>query len=124
VSETPVAADTESAGIFSIAFRDRDHGIAAGGDYRKPGASGATTAVTADGGKTWVLSGYQLPYCSGVARERDGWVAVGASGSHFSADDGTTWRRLDGENYNSVSFSRTGEGWAAGPKGRVAKFVR
>ena len=35
-TETPVKAGTASAGIFSIAFRDRDHGVIVGGDYRKP----------------------------------------------------------------------------------------
>ncbi|HEV8060484.1 MAG TPA: glycosyl hydrolase, partial [Gemmataceae bacterium] len=50
VSETPLLAGIESAGIFSIAFRDRDHGIIVGGDYRRPNEAGATAAVTVDGG--------------------------------------------------------------------------
>jgi photosystem II stability/assembly factor-like uncharacterized protein len=53
VSETPLAAGNEAAGIFSIAFRDRAHGLIVGGDYRRPDAPGVTAAVTADGGKTW-----------------------------------------------------------------------
>ena len=36
VSETPIVAGSESAGVFSIAFRDREHGLIVGGDYRKP----------------------------------------------------------------------------------------
>jgi photosystem II stability/assembly factor-like uncharacterized protein len=124
VSETPVVAGVESAGIFSIAFRDRDHGVLVGGDYRKPAETGANAAVTADGGKTWTLTAKQLPYCSGVARAKDRWVAVGTSGSHVSSDDGRTWQRLDRENYNSVAFTPAGEGWAVGPKGRIAKFAR
>ena len=55
VSETPLLAGIESAGVFSIAFRDRDHGVIVGGDYRKPDGTEATGAVTADGGKTWKL---------------------------------------------------------------------
>ena len=51
-AETPVAAGVESAGGFSVAFRDRDHGIVVGGDYRKPDVAGTNAAVTADGGKT------------------------------------------------------------------------
>ncbi len=124
VHETPVRAGADSAGIFSIAFRDRDHGVAVGGDYRKPDDAGATAAVTADGGKTWALVKQPLPFCSGVAWAKDRWVAVGPSGSHASADDGRTWKVLDREKYNSVAFVPTGEGWAAGPKGRIAKFVR
>ena len=31
------------------------------------------------------------------------------------------WKLLDRENYNSVGFTATGEGWVVGPKGRIAK---
>jgi photosystem II stability/assembly factor-like uncharacterized protein len=124
VSETPIVAGAQSAGIFSIAFRDKDHGLIVGGDFRKPNDVGATAAITADGGKTWTPLDRKLPYCSAVARAKDSWVAVGTSGSHVSRDDGATWEQLDRENYNSVGFASSGEGWAAGPKGRIALFAR
>jgi photosystem II stability/assembly factor-like uncharacterized protein len=124
VSETPIVAGAQSAGIFSIAFRDKDHGLIVGGEYRKPNDVGATAAVTSDGGKTWTALDGKLPYCSAVAWAKDRWVVVGTSGSHVSRDDGTTWERLDRENYNSVGFTSSGEGWAAGPKGRIALFAR
>jgi photosystem II stability/assembly factor-like uncharacterized protein len=123
-SDTPVAAGTESAGIFSIAFRDQSHGIIVGGDYRKPADTGPTAATTSDGGKTWKLIDNVLPYRSCVARAKDRWVAVGTSGSNSSSDDGLTWTLLDRENYNSVAFTATGAGWAVGPKGRIAKCER
>jgi photosystem II stability/assembly factor-like uncharacterized protein len=123
VSETPIAAGAASAGIFSIAFRDGKHGLIVGGDYRKPDQSGATAAATSDGGKTWARLDRRLPYRSAVAWAKDCWVAVGPSGSHASLD-GDTWRALDRENYNSVAFTPTGEGWAVGPKGRIARFVK
>src|SRR5262245_504763 len=119
-SETPVAAGAESAGIFSIAFRDKDHGMVVGGDYRKPNDVGATAATTSDGGKTWVLIDKRLPFRSAVAWAKDRWVAVGTSGSHVSLDGGATWKPLDRGSYNSVGFTPTGEGWAVGPKGRIA----
>jgi photosystem II stability/assembly factor-like uncharacterized protein len=124
VSETPVRAGTESAGIFSVAFRDRDHGLVVGGDYRKPDDTAATAAMTADGGKTWTPIDRPFPFRSGVAWAGDRWLAVGTSGSHASLDGGATWQPLDRENYNGVAFIPTGEGWAVGPKGRVAKFAR
>jgi photosystem II stability/assembly factor-like uncharacterized protein len=123
VTETPVQAGAAAAGIFSIAFRDTDHGVIVGGHYTKPDDTGATAAVTADGGKTWALVDPPMPYRSAVAWAKDRWVAVGTSGSHASLDDGKTWKRLDEERYNSVAFVPTGEGWAAGPKGRIARFV-
>jgi len=124
VSETPIIAGIESAGIFSIALRDRNHGVIVGGDYRKPNDTVATVAITSDGGKTWTMTDKSLPFRSGVAWAKDRWIAVGTSGSHVSLDDGATWKPLDRENYNSVRFTSTGEGWAAGPKGRIAKFAK
>ncbi len=124
VSEAPVAAGAASAGIFSIAFRDKDHGMVVGGDYRKPNEAGANAAITSDGGKTWRPLDKGLPFRSAVAWAKDRWVAVGTSGSHASADDGATWTPLDRENYNSVGFTPSGEGWAVGPKGRVAMLSK
>lgn len=122
-SDTPIAAGVESAGAFSIAFRDGDHGVIVGGDYRKPAETGATAAVTRDGGRTWAALDKRLPFCSAVAWAGDRWVAVGTSGSH-SSRDGDTWERLDRENSNSIGFGAAGGGWAVGPKGRVAAFGR
>ncbi len=124
VSETPILAGADSAGIFSIAFRDKQHGMIVGGDYRKPNEIGASAATTSDGGKTWNLLDKRLPFRSAVAWAKDRWVAVGTSGSHVSLDNGATWKLLDGENYNSVGFTSTGEGWAVGPKGRIATFAK
>lgn len=56
VSETPILQGTDSAGIFSIAFRDPLHGVIAGGDYKRPRDDGPNLAFTNDGGKTWTLA--------------------------------------------------------------------
>ncbi|HEV3146192.1 MAG TPA: glycosyl hydrolase [Gemmataceae bacterium] len=124
VSETPLMAGVESAGIFSIAFHDHSNGMIVGGDYRKPNETGVTAAITSDGGKTWTAIGKPFPFRSCVAWAKDQWVVVGTSGSNSSRDNGATWNVLDGENYNTVGFTSTGEGWAAGPKGRIAKFAK
>jgi photosystem II stability/assembly factor-like uncharacterized protein len=123
-SDTPIVAGTESAGIFSIAFRDKQRGMIVGGDYRKPNEIGATAALTSDGGKTWDLLDKRLPFRSAVAWAKGRWVAVGTSGSHVSLDDGATWKVLDRENYNSAHFTAGGDGWAVGPKGLIARFVK
>ena len=56
VFDTPINHGPESAGIFSIAFRDPLDGVIAGGDYKHPNGDGANLAFTHDGGKTWELS--------------------------------------------------------------------
>jgi photosystem II stability/assembly factor-like uncharacterized protein len=124
VSNTPLVAGTASAGIFSLALRDRIHGMIVGGDYRKPNDLGPNGAISSDGGKTWILLDKPFPYRSCVAWSKDRWIVVGTSGSDLSQDDGANWKSLDRQNYNSVAFSSTGEGWAVGPKGRIAKFAK
>ena len=124
VSETPLLAGVESGGIFSIAFRDRDHGLIVGGDYRKPKDTTGTVAITSDGGRTWTSIDKALPFRSCVAWAKDRWVAAGTSGSDYSLDDGKTWKPIDTENYNSVAFTSSGGGWTVGPKGRVAIFMK
>jgi photosystem II stability/assembly factor-like uncharacterized protein len=56
VFDTPILHGPDSAGIFSIAFRDALHGVIAGGDYKRPRDDGPNLAFTSDGGKTWTLS--------------------------------------------------------------------
>jgi photosystem II stability/assembly factor-like uncharacterized protein len=124
ISDTPIVTGVPSAGIFSIALRDAKHGLIVGGDYRKPNDQGPNAAITGDGGRTWKPIDKPFAYRSGVAWANGRWIAVGTSGSDVSFDDGGTWKPLDRQDYNSVAFSPTGEGWAAGPRGRMAKFVK
>lgn len=71
VVDTPMVHGPESAGIFSIAFRDPMHGVIAGGDYKRPNDDGPNLAFTEDGGKTWNLSSlHPLAYFSAVAYDR------------------------------------------------------
>lgn len=121
VAETPVAAGVESAGIFSISVRDTKTLLVVGGDYKKPDGTGANAALSTDGGATWTAVGKNLPFQSGAAWTKDRWVTVGTSGT-FQSADGKTWTRLDRENLNAVQFTKAGNGWAVGPKGRIAKF--
>lgn len=130
VAPTPIISGIESAGIFSIAFKDAGNGIIVGGDYRKPNEAERSVATTTDGGRTWrlIARSYPAGYRSCVAYvpgERvQTLVAVGTSGSDYSIDGGINWMSLDKENYNTVSFAApAGAGWAAGPSGRIARFA-
>jgi len=71
VFDTPMVHGADSAGIFSIAFRDALHGVIAGGNYKQPNGDGPNLAFTEDGGKTWTLSGlHPLAYFSAVTYDR------------------------------------------------------
>jgi photosystem II stability/assembly factor-like uncharacterized protein len=72
VFDTPIIHGIDSQGIFSIAFRDADHGVIAGGDYKHPDQAGPDLAFTSDGGKTWTLSKiFPQFYYSAVAYDRE-----------------------------------------------------
>ena len=130
VAPTPIISGEPSAGIFSVAFRDSANGIVVGSDYRRPRQAEASVARTSDGGQTWALIAemHNLPYRSCVAyarhADRPVLVAVGASGSDISFDDGFTWSRIDTVGYHTLSFVGSSfAGWAAGPQGRIAYFT-
>ena len=127
VSTTPVPSG-ESSGIFSIAFRDREHGVVVGGDYRNETAAVNNAAITSNAGVTWRtssrgLSGYRSVVAS-VPSIKGAYVAAGPSGVDWSADDGRTWTTVPAAGVDTVSFApRTRGGWGAGDHGRLAKLV-
>ena len=116
----PVASGNDSSGVFSLAFRDAQHGVAVGGDYKKPDESPGTAAWTSDGGRHWTAAS-SLPhgYRSTVAwrPSAKAWVAAGTNGSDISMDDGHTWQPLDAGNWNALSLP-----YVVGPKGRIGKL--
>ena len=116
VAKTTIRHDSESAGIFSLAFSDALHGVAVGGDYMTPDESAGNVAVTQDGGKTWVSPKGPAPggYRSAVV---DG-TTTGPSGTDVSTDGGQTWTKSAGEGYNAISGK-----WMAGPNGRIATLA-
>ena len=124
VVQAPILTGIDSAGIFSIDFKDNKNGIIVGGDYREFKQPGKTVAVTLDGGKTWTAIENQLSFRSGVVYVKNSIIAVGTSGSNLSKDGGKSWQKLNDENYNVVSVAKSGAVWAAGPKGFITKFEK
>jgi len=122
IAKVPLARGSESAGIFSIAFRDSDHAIAVGGDYKKPVETTGTAAWTSDGGASWhAATSFPSGYRSSVAWDPrlHLWITVGPNGSDLSLDDGHTWKRFDAGNWNALSLP-----WVVGPKGQIASLDR
>ncbi len=126
ITPTPIRNDAASAGIFSVAFSDTRHAMVAGGDYAKPAEAIGNIALTSDGGATWSAPTGNRPagFRSAVAYvpALKAWIATGTSGSDISSDGGQNWRQFDTGDYNAISFLPSGEGWAAGPHGRIARY--
>ena len=127
VATTPVPSG-ESSGIFSVAFRDRDHGVVVGGNYRDESAAVNNAAITSDGGAAWRastrgLSGYRS-VVAWVPTTTSSYVAAGPSGVDWSVDDGRTWTSVSVAGVDTVSFApRARVGWGAGDRGRLAKLL-
>ncbi|MFV0126796.1 WD40/YVTN/BNR-like repeat-containing protein [Streptomyces sp. HMX112] len=128
VAGTPVPAGDPARGVFGLAFRDRTHGIAVGGDHRAGQPSPRAAAVSGDGGRTWRPARTPPPaYRSGVAwlpHSRSAALAVGPTGTDLTTDGGRTWRTVDTGSYDSVDCAPDHGCWASGEKGRVARLER
>lgn len=127
IADTPLIAGA-SAGAFSIAFRDADHGVVVGGDYQKEAEAIDNVVITSDGGRTWTLvkeralSGFRsvVAYVPGTKMSL---IAVGPQGADWSADDGRSWTPIEGTGFHTFSLSRSGRvGFGAGSKGSIGKL--
>jgi photosystem II stability/assembly factor-like uncharacterized protein len=112
---TPLPS-SQSAGVFALAFRDRNHGVAVGGDYAVPTTGSAATSR--DAGRNWqssTVGGYRsgAAWLFGAAV-----IAVGPTGSDLSLDGGQHWRTFDAGSFDTVDCPDVC--WAAGEHGRVA----
>jgi photosystem II stability/assembly factor-like uncharacterized protein len=116
-----------SSGLFGIAFSDAKHGIAVGGDYAIARGPTDRAVRTSDGGATW--TGVNVASPDGVSTglvfvpgsSPPTFVAVGAHGTAVTRNFGATWIFGDTLTYWGVGFAGP-VGFAAGPRGRVAKF--
>lgn len=123
VAETPITKGTPGSGIFSIAFRNDQHGVIGGGNYEKPDDAGNNLAFTRDGGKTWYEGEGLTGYRSAVTYIDDRTIiAVGTNGADISYDRGRTWKKIGSENLNAVAAKGQKAVWAVGPNGMVVKL--
>ena len=120
----------ESAGVFALAFRTPQQGIAVGGDFADP-ANGVDAVATTRDGSTWhdagdlAHLGEDVAYLPGRGNRL---VVTGESGdvmgTSTSHDGGRTWTRISATGYHALDCTRGGSCWAAGGDGRVARLTR
>ena len=137
VFDTPIVHGPDSAGIFSIAFRDPTHGVIAGGDYKHPDQDGPNLAFTNDAGKTWTLSQFHpQAYFSAAAYDRQKYdrrkknqsqVRIFLLGTNLILDfrppknpTRITFPNQPTIQFNALSLYPQGGALAVGPKGAIA----
>lgn len=127
IADTPLHAGP-SAGIYSVAFRDAQHGVIVGGDYAKEDEAVDNAAVTNDGGQTWALvaarglTGFRsvVAHVPGTSAT---FIALGPRGGDLSTDDGRSWSVLVGPGVDTFSFAPGHVlGWGAGARGIIARL--
>jgi len=133
-----------SAGIFSVAFRDAQHGIIGGGDLDPDAPPFDQTATSSDGGKTWTITPAQpnigtvfgLSYAGEVgggrgpsgeahdnANANQTVVVTGPGGSAWTPDEGNTWFTLPGvSGCWGVAFGSPKVGWLVGTGGQILRI--
>jgi photosystem II stability/assembly factor-like uncharacterized protein len=128
-AETPIPHGTESSGIFSVAFRDAEHGLIAGGDYQHADADGPNLAASSDGGATWqALPAHPQFYFSAVSFLGDG-KALAVGSSHIvlldlkdaGAQKAEVMRTFD-LGMNALAVTAPGTAILVGPGGKLARF--
>ncbi|RYP77679.1 hypothetical protein DL771_001047 [Monosporascus sp. 5C6A] len=109
VTDTPIKGGP-AGGVFSVRFRDANHGIALGGDFEAPTGAVNNAAWSKDGGKTWTAA-TKFP---GGYRSGSSWIpglcnvalAVGPTGSDYTVDGGKTWHGFYNGSFDSVEFQK------------------
>ena len=121
---TPLVSG-EGMGIFSIAFKNQDIGVAVGGSYIDSTNTNGTSAYSWDGGVTWnvpeaVPRGYRS--CAAFSPDGSLCVAVGRTGCDYSTDEGYSWTGWSDEGFWVCDFG--GEYlWASGRSGKLGRVL-
>lgn len=128
--DTPLAGDPGGgAGVFSIAFRDRLHGVLGGGDFSSSAVL-TNFARSSDGGRTWKAPSNPAPIPGAIFglsyvpdRRFKTVVATGPGGTVWTTNEGESWSTLAGvTGFWAVDFASREAGWAVGTGGRILKI--
>jgi photosystem II stability/assembly factor-like uncharacterized protein len=129
---TPIPQGTPASGLFTVAFRDKRHGILAGGDLEAPDEPSRNVAISSDGGANWRLvdgtpfpgAAYGLSYAGAESGEHLRTVVItGPAGAAWSRNEGRKWHLLpDVQDYWAVAFADPQHGWFVGTEGRILKI--
>jgi photosystem II stability/assembly factor-like uncharacterized protein len=124
ILQAPIIQGETMTGIFSIAFRDRNHGIIVGGNYEIDSLKKDHVLLTHDGGKTWSAPDTATRGIRECVEYINNSVvlAVGFPGIDISYDGGKNWKALSNEKQFAVIRKARSGGLTllAGGGGRLA----
>ena len=125
--KVPLIIGGSGSGLFSVSFRDAEHGLVFGGSLNPEAEPGRRVAQTINGGDQWFVLGQ--PTFDGAifggawipGAELPLVVVVAPGGADYSVDGGQSWLPLDSEAYWGIGFASVSAGWLVGPGGRITK---
>jgi photosystem II stability/assembly factor-like uncharacterized protein len=120
----------EAAGVFALAFRTPQQGVAVGGDFAEP-ADGVDAVAVMRHGDTWTNVGdlgHLAEDAVWLPGRRHPLLVTGESddvmGTSISLDGGGSWTPVSETGFHSLDCARDGSCWAAGGHGRIARLSR
>lgn len=125
---TPIVQGSNTEGVYSIDFSNKNNGIVIGGNYTKALENKANKATTTDGGKTWKLvaenEAPNYKSCVKYVPDTDGKevFAVGKTGVSFSNNGGESWINVSEKPYYSIQFVNKNTAWLSG-NNKIGKLV-
>lgn len=123
---TPMLQGKSSAGIFSLAFINKNQGIAVGGDYANVGIRLDNAILTMDGGRNWekpIINPFGYRSCV-IYFSKDTLFSTGTSGTDMSINGGNTWIKLSPLGFNVLqSTQRSNTVFLAGSDGKIARLL-
>jgi photosystem II stability/assembly factor-like uncharacterized protein len=130
VANTPFrTGGTLGWGVGTIDFIDSLNGYAAGLSVNTPTSGLSDLGRTTDGGNTWNVVTFAAGIFPGAVRYVPqmghlGLVMNSLTGSYYSQDGGTTWKKIDSGMYVGVTFASPTAGWATRGlyESRILKF--
>ena len=126
VHDTPMAAGSGGAGIFSLSW-SQDRLVAVGGNYTEPDEPRLAAFWSDDRGQTWHIpatgtGGYRSAVTH-IPGQVGYLLAVGTNGTDISADGGASWQPVSDAGFNAIRFADDGSvGWAVGSNGTISRI--
>ncbi|MCW3090129.1 MAG: oxidoreductase [Ferruginibacter sp.] len=122
----PIIQGKETTGANSVAVKDKQTLIVAGGDFGTKDSVTNNCFITKDAGKTWKApqtSPHGYRSCVEYIDKRN-WISCGLNGVDFSDDEGNHWKWISKESFHVCRKAKNSKAvFLAGGGGRIGKLI-